>query len=848
MTSGLKSGKTIEAVGKRLLPLVLAIAAGAPIAWSAPPDASAARAILERRCQACHGPQGMSGLDVTSREALLAGGKRGPSLVAGDPDASLLIQVISGRHELRMPMGREALPPDEVRTLTDWVRQGAPWGGGAAESEALWWSFRPPVKAEPPDASKNPVDAFIDATLESKGLTPLPRADKRTLVRRAYFDLHGLPPTPEQVDAFVQDDSPDAWPRLIDELLASPRYGERWGRHWLDVVRYADTGGFETDIYFPNAWRYRDYVIESFNDDKPYDRFVREQIAGDELWPDDLEARGSYDIPAEKKEHLEARIGTGMYTIGPIYHEAALDGRQLRYEWLTDVVDTTGLAFLGLTVGCSRCHDHKFDPITQRDYHRMMALFAGSEPHEEPVSHPMSQLGFYSGYPKILQVEELKAAVRRIDAGARQRLVRTIEARFPEEVVAAHRKPVHERSEAEIALAARLETALTEAGLKENAAGKEVDLSYTPDERRERESLLRRLGDAALGARFEPDTATVLGRAPVDYAVEMTSRGDFHGTGETVVAGFPKALTGGEERPATPPGAGERFILGRRTALADWLTSPEHPLTARVLANRLWQGHFGRGLAATANDFGKQGDPPTHPELLDWLAVDLREHGWRVKRMHRLIMTSRAYQRQSGPHEGNAAIDADNRFLWRMNRQRLEAEALRDSVLAVSGSLNLKMGGRPVIPPLTADEMQGMWSPDQWPVALDPREHDRRSVYLYVKRSFPLPMLTTFDAPDSSQSCSRRDVTTVAPQALAMLNSELMTEQARRLGERLREDAAGGPDAWIRRAWRLTLGRAPSEDETAVAMRLFAGSSDPGEALPQLALLVLNLNEFLYVD
>jgi hypothetical protein len=342
------------------------------------------------------------------------------------------------------------------------------------------------------------------------------------------------------------------------------------------------------------------------------------------------------------------------------------------------------------------------------------------------------------------------------------------------------------------------------------------------------------------------DTATVLGRAPVDYDVHMTTRGDYRVTGDVVQAGFPAVLTGGTEKPAAP-GARERFILGRRKALAEWLIQPNHPLTARVMVNRIWQGHFGRGLVATPNDFGKQGDPPSHPELLDWLAVDFRENGWKLKRLHKLIMMSDAYQRQSGPDEANAGIDAENRYLWRMNRQRMEAEVMRDSVLAVAGSLNLKMGGRPVIPPLSDDEMQGMWAPDQWPVALDPKERDRRSVYLYVKRSFPMPMLTTFDAPDSSQSCSRRDVTTVAPQALAMLNSEFMTDEAKRMGERLRA-AGDGPDKWIRDAWRLALGRAPRDNETSVAERLFQGRKNPEEALPELALLVLNLNEFLYVD
>ena len=814
--------------------LFVAVAAVSPLLQGA--DSGAALAVLERSCVACHGPDGMSGLDLSSREGLMAGGKRGATVVAGDPDASLLIQVVAGAHELKMPIGREALRAEEVQALRAWVTAGAPWEEKGSGPEATWWSFQPPMKVEPPNGEKNPVDAFVDATLGEKGLEALPRADRRTLIRRAYFDLHGLPPSPEAVDAFVADDSPDAWPKLIDELLASPRYGERWGRHWLDVVRYADTGGFETDIYFPNAWRYRDYVIESFNEDKPYDRFVREQVAGDELWPDDLEARGGYDIPEDKLEHLEARIGTGMYTIGPIYHEAALDGRQLRYEWLTDVVDTTGLAFLGLTVGCSRCHDHKFDPLTQQDYYGLMAVFAGSEPREEPVNHKMSQLGFYSGYPKLLKVEELKSAVKRIDAGARRRLVESVEARFPKEVLAAARKPKEERSAAERALVARLEGALTEAGLKENAAGKKVDISYTPEEREERERLIRQLGEAALGARFESPSATVLGRAAVDYPVHMTSRGDFRPSGDVVKAGFPAAFG----RPAIEDGEGA--LLGRRTALAEWLTSADHPLTARVKVNRLWQGHFGKGLVATPNDFGKQGDPPTHSALLDWLAVDLRENGWKLKRMHRLIMTSEAYQRQSSPHEGNAAIDPDNRYLWRMNRRRLEAEAMRDSVLAVAGALNLKMGGRPVVPPLSADEMQGMWALDQWPVALDPREHTRRSVYLYVKRSFPMPMLTTFDAPDSSQSCSRRDVTTVAPQALAMLNSQFMTEQAGRLAERLRESGAAAPEQWIGEAWRLTLARAPRPDEVEAASRLFEGRNDVEAALPQLALLVLNLN------
>ncbi len=807
-------------------------------------SAAPALEVLARRCVECHGATKMGGLDLRSREGLLAGGKRGPSIEPGRPQQSLLLQVVTGGDDLRMPLGREPLAADEIAALESWIREGAPWTEAAIESsQREWWSFTPPAKPAPPRGA-NPVDAFLDARLRHEGLEPLARAEPHTLVRRAYFDLHGLPPTPEQVAGFVDGSAPDAWPKLVDELLASERYGERWGRHWLDVVRYADTGGFETDIYFPNAWRYRDYVIRAFNEDKPFDRFVREQIAGDELWPDDLELRGGYEIPQEKLDHLEAEIGTGLYTIGPIYHEAALDGRQYRYEWLTDAVDTTASAFLGLTLGCARCHDHKFDALSQKDYHRMMAVFSGSEPREVPVVQKMSELGFYSGYPRLLKVEEYQQAVKRIDKSARERVQHEVESRFPPEVLAAHRTPKDERNAQQRELAAQLEGALTDAGLKENATGKLVDLPYTPAERDERDRLIYELGKAALDARAAKQTATVLGRADVVYPVHMTSRGDFRATGEQVDPGFPTAVAGEKSVPTPRPGDG---ALGKRAALAEWLADPQHPLTARVIVNRVWQWHFGRGIVGTPNDFGRQGDAPTHPELLDWLATDFVENGWSIKRLHRMIMTSAAYQRSSAPHDANAAIDAENLYLWRMNRRRLEAEVLRDSVLAVAGDLNLEMGGRPVIPPLTEDEMRGLWSRDQWPVSLDREQQNRRSVYLYVKRSFPLPMFTTFDAPDSSVSCARRDVTTVAPQSLAMLNSDFMLEQATVFAERL---AAQGdsPAQWVRAAWREALGREPSEQEIEKASGLIDDESTPAAALRRLALLTFNLNEFVYVD
>jgi len=800
--------------------------------------ASPALDILKTACLDCHGSAKMAGLDLRSRAGAVQGGARGPAIVPGRPDQSLLYQVVSGRHELKMPVGADPLSSEQVDALRTWIAEGAPWTEAPLTgAKPDWWSFQPVQRPTPPNVpgTTNPIDAFILEKLGEKGLVPLSRADRRTLARRAYFDLLGLPPSPEEVEEFLSDDSHDAFARLVDRLLESPRYGERWGRRWLDVVRYADSGGFETDIYFPNAWRYRDYVIQSFNDDKPYDRFVQEQIAGDEIWADDLELRGGYQIPDEKRRALEARVGTGLYAVGPIYHEAALDGRQLRYEWMTDAVDVTSAAFMGLTLGCARCHDHKFDPLSQRDYHRMMAVFAGSEPRNEPVVHKMNELGFYTGYPKLLKVEEYQTAVKRIDAAARRRLQEQVESRFDEATLAASKKPREERTPAEQERAARLDQALTDAGLKENAAGKKAEIQLTPTEKDERKRLIYLLGEAALKSRFELPQATVLGRAAVDYPVHMTSRGDFRSAGDVVQAGVPAVLASGVDFDDQ----------GRRTSLAKWLTRPDHPLTARVMVNRIWQGHFGRGIVATPGDFGRQGDRPSHPELLDWLAAEFTADGWSVKSLHRKIMLSDAYQRSSGPHPANAEIDSVNAYLWRMNRRRLEAESLRDSVLSVAGTLNPKMGGRPVVPPLNQDEMAGMWDPSQWPATLDPEEQNRRSVYIYVKRSFPYPMFTTFDAPDTSLSCSRRDVTTVAPQALAMINSSFMVEQARAFADRVQAEAGDDSEAQADAVWRLALTREPTDEERTRALELL-GSGD--DALTQLCLLALNLNEFLYVD
>jgi hypothetical protein len=798
---------------------------------------------------------------------MLRGGKRGPAIVPGNADRSLLYQFVNGTGELKMPPGK-VLAASDLESVRAWINAGASWEERAIPlTQSSWWAFQklkhptvptPPARPGKEGWVRNPIDAFILSKLEGKKLIPAPPADRRTLIRRAYFDLHGLPPSPEEVEKFVNDAAPDSYAKLIDHLLDSPRYGERWGRHWLDVVRYADTGGSETDIYFPNAWRYRDYVIKSFNDDKPFDRFVQEQIAGDELWPDNLDLAGSFDVPPEKLTHLEARIGTGLYTVGPVYHEAALNGEQLRYEWLTDAVDTTGEAFLGLTMGCARCHDHKFDPLSQRDYFGMMAIFAGSEEKEIPVVPRFDIFSFKSGYPELLRMEDYQSAIQRLEKKTRERAINGVKARFPREVSEAYAVPEDKRSTEQKQLAMKLEEALTLEGPRQNAVGKMLDPPYTSEEKAERERLVHELGKAALKASTGYPTATVLGHSDVVPDVYVAIRGELRHRGEKVAPGLPSVFLGRDVDERTRSASTSQ----RRKALALWLTQPDHPLTSRVMTNRIWQWHFGRGIVGTPNDFGRQGEPPSHPELLDWLALEFVKRGWSIKSMHRLIMLSNAYQMSSQFDGSNEQTDAQNRYLWRMNRRRLEAEALRDSILSVAGNLNLKMGGRPVMPPLSQEERSALWSSDQWPVSLDPEEHNRRSVYLYVKRSFPYPMFATFDMPDTSVSCPRREATTVAPQALAMLNSDFMMVQAQQLAVRLQKECGEVPERWINTGWQVAFGRLPSQSEKEKALQFLSKRSKDNEAattaessqpskslgLVELCLVLFNMNEFMYGD
>ncbi len=793
--------------------------------------------ILAAHCHDCHAAKVReSGLDLRDVSSILRGGEGGPGVVPGVADESpLLMRIVDGEMP---PDGAEPPSPQELAVIRGWIEKGDfsvadtadPWQQRLREG-AEFWSFQRPVRAEIPDVINeladrvsNPIDSFILNELTGSELEPAPWADRRTLIRRAYFDLVGLPPTPEQVQAFVDDSDENAWAKVIEELLRSPHYGERWGRHWLDVARYADTGGYETDIFFRNAWRYRDYVVESFNEDKPYDRFVQEQIAGDELWPDNLDLEGSYSFAPEKLEHLEARVGTGFYALGPQIHESNMDARKRRYEELTDWVDVTAAAFLGLTVGCARCHDHKFDPISQRDYYALQAIFSGTVATDIPVVNGMEIADHKQYYPQVLTLVEARKRYRLFES---------------------------------------------------RVAGREL----TAEEQQDRQRLRDAIADAVLAlperAGSSPNTpwdglmdvptATVLGheRPELVRTVFRLSRGDLDRPREEMDAALPELLAQQTDFSPWLPGP-----IGSRKELALWLTQPDHPLTARVMVNRIWTWHFGQGIVSTPNDFGAMGQRPSHAALLDWLAIEFVERGWSIKEMHRLIMSSATYRQSSRvfspDHEQR---DPDNKLCWRMNRRRLEGEAVWDAIHAVAGTINLKRGGPAVMPPLVAEEMTNKAN---WVVNADPAEHTRRGMYIVVRRSFQFPLFEVFDAPVNSVSCAARNVSTVAPQALWLLNNHTAFGQASQFAARLLREAGTESRAHVERAFQLALGRVPTPEESAEALALLerlavevAEGDDHGKALPDelaklepphgralelFCLALFNLNEFLYID
>lgn len=723
------------------------------------------------------------------------------------------------------------------------------------ESELEHWAFQPVRRAEPPQANdaawvQNPLDAFVLAELEKVGLRPAPPADRRTLLRRAYFDLIGLPPTPEEQEQFLSDTVPGAFARLIDELLARPEYGERWGRHWLDVVRYAESNGYERDGAKPNVWRYRDWVIQAFNDDLPYDEFVRRQLAGDEL-------DGS---------NAAMQIATTFLRLGPWDDEPA-DPMFDRYDQLDDIVGATSAVFLAQTVRCARCHDHKFEPFSQRDYSRLMAVF-------EPLRRPQdgrTDLDRVVGTAE--EVAEYQAAVKQRDErvaqlrGERDRCEFEIGRRLaavgqltatpvgggdaadtlPEPALAAFQIPPGERSKEQRKLIGEHRSKLRSM-LRERATEPEKDNL----------DQFKRQIEAA-----EAESPPRLAKAYVWYeegqqppVTHVFRRGDPRVALEEVSAGVPAILTDA----ALPPAVPAATSTGRRRQLAEWLTQPQNPLTARVIVNRVWQHHFGDGLVATENDFGVMGDSPSHPELLDWLASEFVARDWSIKYLHRLIMLSSAYQMSSVGCAESLAKDPHARLLSRFTPRRLEAEAIRDAVLSASGSLNHERGGPSVFPEISSAVLASQSRPGNGWTKSEPLQAARRSVYVFVKRTLPLPEFEVLDFPDTNGPCEQRQVSTVAPQALTLLNGAFMHEQSRQFAKRLVRESSD-PIGRIDLAYRLALSRPATDAERSEVLAFLtnqegqiladAAASPPPDvaehALAAFCLVLLNTNEFVYL-
>jgi len=903
------------------------------------------RPLLAENCHACHNAElKTAGLDLSTAEGFFAGGPSGPLVSREDPSSSLLLKVVSYEERLKMPpMGK--LSGEQIAGLEQWVGMGAPWPGaewpelrskkkagkeaGSAgvfsEAERNYWAFQPVRDPAPPEVRNeawvsNAVDRFILARLEEEGLEPAPPADKLMLLRRATFDLTGLPPTEQEMEDFLADDSPDAFAKVVERLLASPRYGERWGRHWLDIARYADSAGNDEDHRYPYAWRYRDYVIRAFNEDLPYGQFVREQIAGD-LLP-----------PADGREiNRRGIVATGFLALGP-KAVAQQDKKKMLYDVYDEQINVLSKTFLGLTVACARCHDHKFDPILQKDYYALAGIFARTRNFEDAQSHvskllfrplvPEEEYGRYLAHREklletqfamegVIAAEESRyaealvpslagymrgardvldegAAVEETAAALRLKpriLARWVEFLRPREQQREYLREWFEAEPGEAIHAAREYQCRYEQRLAEwnrrldqwretrRRMLKEMNMPPPPKPEFDREKDLFFHDVAFDGGPFalseedyervfrpesleslkrlraelktleetappEPDMACAVEEdEPVEQALFI--RGDHNNPGETVQRGFPRIL------------AGENHIdtgQSGRLELANWIARPDNPLTARVMVNRIWLWHFGEGIVRTPHNFGKLGDEPAHPELLDFLARRFVESGWSVKQMHRLIMLSSAYRMSSRSTEEKTGKDPANRLLSHFNRRRLEVEEIRDGLLAIDGSLDLEMGGT----------LQSGFGTDRENsnarLSMDPAKVDRRLVYLPLRRSNLPALLNLFDFGDATISLGKRPVTNVAPQALFVMNSEFVAERAGNLAAQLLADEALSEAERADRAYLLTLNRKPAPAEVDHALTYMArlrekfdGVSEH-EAWTSFCRILMASNEFIYVD
>ncbi len=913
--------------------------------------------VLKKNCFQCHGADlKMANLDLRTREAMLKGGDKGPALVPGKAVESLLYRRVTGHSTPRMPMAPlPALSDSDILALKTWIDQGAAWGtetlradtkapGDKANASYLeyeervitdemrqWWAFKQPVRYPMPVVSDsrwsaNAIDSFVKSAMDAKGLTPAPEADRITLIRRVYLDLTGLLPTPEQVDAFVNNSSPQAYEELIESLLASHHYGERWGRFWLDVVRYADSSGFEHDRTLDTAWRYRDYVIKSLNEDKPYNEFLVEQIAGDEV-----------DQPTD-----DSVTATAFYRVGPRVRFREKANPYYRYDYLDDMVRTTFQGFMGMSVHCARCHDHKFDPITRMDYYRSVGMFFGYVRYDHLLGPKQKADEWVRAKKESLKaIAPLKRAIAKIEAPYREREFEKRLNALPEDVQLAVRTPMDKRTQGQKLLAAQFERNYEgdEAGpdddlgeivlsatndvdyrlsslpggalefslrlkAKQKAAGTlavapaprpGAPKNLSPEDERKRQALKDQIaaiekmtpkapaavegvrdgdyrlapnaaGDAVVSGYYIPDYGELTGKYLPEPGRQFEVPPVHFGSNGLVVEedrkapvvepGFLTVLAKGDESATRPPDRTDYVTSGRRRALAEWIASPENPLTSRVIVNRLWYWHFGKGIVPTPGNFGKMGMPPTHPELLDWMATEFIRQGWSIKQMHRLIMNSETYKMASSFYSGqNAEKDPTNTYFWRFPLRRLEGESIRDVVLSASGQLNLKAGGEPFYPALPESVREG-YQGGKWILTKEGPETWRRSIYSYWKRGLKFPMFDVHDQPDPNVTTEKRNVSTVPTQALTLLNGEFVLLQTRHLAERVMREAPGGAGSWVKRLYRITLSREPSEKELAVSLeflnserKLQAEKDSPDvAALANLSHVMLNSSEFVYIN
>ncbi len=859
------------------------------------------RPLLANRCFACHSTSALGGLTMTSREALLRGGKSGPALVPGRPEESLLIKAIEHTDErMKMPMGAPKMPDSEVALLSDWIKGGAVWPEAAKTAVApkgkyiitpeqrAFWAFQPPVKSAIPEVrnaawAKDSIDRFILQKLEAKSLAPNAQAAKRDLIRRAYLDLTGLPPAYEEVQAFVQDSAPDAYTRIVDRLLASPRYGERWGRYWLDVARYADDRlDSDVELPYPNSFRYRDWVIQSFNEDLPYDKFVKAQIAGDQI---------------DGGTNKQLAVGLGFYGLSP--------------ELTDDKVDVTTRGFLALTGACAQCHDHKFDPIPTKDYYALQGVFSSTKRAQLELA-PAEEVKRYNDQEK--RVNEVKARVEQFLHQQADELAEMLASESPRYIRAARKVAAASPSQttAQVALADHLDRETLERWVKYLQTGPEdnkylhgwrdesFDLSKfrqealsvlkerkAVDEKNARNAVTNdpkaKTDTAALpadryylwrdlyfndfyGREFKQEEDGILWYGPnrgfltSDGTVERFLEGrwktylsDMRGELKDLSAALPPqyafahiikdnpqprnehiAINGVPENPGEEAPRAFLSILSKgdpvpfkegsgRRELAEAIASPTNPLTARVIVNRIWQHHFGEGLVRTVSNFGRMGETPSHPELLDYLAATFVENGWSMKKLHREIMLSATYQLATDNNPQNFAIDPDNRLLWRANRQRLDAEAMRDTLLSVSGELDPTAGGPPA--------------------SLSDEKNRKRSVYGFVSRRKLDGTLSLFDFPNPNLTAEKRISTATPLQQLFFLNSGFLEARAGALTRRI--GTAGTPEERIRKMYRIVFDREATPDEIRIGSAFLSGKKD---AFRPYAQVLLSSNELLFVN